>query len=58
MYSSGLKKWGTTVLLSRWQGDGYINGTKEKVILGSSLLVTNQMKNMLSILLQQVPTGT
>ncbi|WP_260256338.1 TonB-dependent receptor [Elizabethkingia miricola] len=29
MYSSGLKnKWGTTVLLSRWQGDGYINGTK------------------------------
>lgn len=29
MYSSGLKnKWATTVLLSRWQGDGYINGTK------------------------------
>ncbi|PTT32022.1 TonB-dependent receptor, partial [Chryseobacterium sp. HMWF028] len=29
MYSSGLKnKWGTTVLLSRWQGDGYINGTQ------------------------------
>ncbi|QIY84362.1 TonB-dependent receptor [Chryseobacterium sp. NEB161] len=28
-YSTGLSKsgWATTVLLSRWQGDGYVNGT-------------------------------
>lgn len=28
-YSTGLSKngWGTTVLLSRWQGDGWVNGT-------------------------------
>lgn len=28
-YSTGLLKsgWATTVLLSRWQGDGYVNGT-------------------------------